>query len=51
MAYLELTKPRVTLMVALTALVSFYLASTGLDFVLLVHTIVGTTLLAAGCAV
>lgn len=51
LAYLELTKPRVTLMVVLTALVSFYLASTSVDFVLLVHTIVGTTLLAAGCAV
>lgn len=51
LSYLELTKPRVTLMVVLTALVSFYLASTSIDFVLLVHTIVGTTLLAAGCAV
>ena len=51
MAYLELTKPRVTLMVALTTLVSFYLASTGIDLVLLVQTLVGTTLLAAGCAV
>ena len=51
LAYLELTKPRVTLMVALTALISFYLASTNVDFVLLFHTIVGTTLLAAGCAV
>ena len=50
-AYLELTKPRVTLMVALTALVSFYLASASVDLVLLFHTIVGTTLLAAGCAV
>ena len=51
LAYLELTKPRVTLMVALTALVSFYLASASVDLVLLVHTMVGTTLLAAGCAV
>ena len=32
LAYLELTKPRVTLMVALTALVSFYLASTSHRF-------------------
>ncbi len=51
LAYLELTKPRVTLMVAVTALVSFYLASPSVDLVLLVHTMVGTTLLAAGCAV
>lgn len=49
--YAELTKPRITLMVVLTALVGFLLASPGkLDWILLAHTLFGTGLLAAGAS-
>lgn len=51
-AYLELTKPRVTLMVVLTAAAGFYLApARGVDLLLLFHTLLGTALLSAGTAV
>ncbi len=47
--YLELTKPRVTLMVAVTTAIGFYLGSgASLDFVLLLNTLAGTGLVAAG---
>jgi len=47
--YLDLTKPRVTSMVLVTAAVGFYLGSRGaLDVVLLLHTLFGITLVAAG---
>jgi protoheme IX farnesyltransferase len=47
--YLELTKPRVTLMVVITTAVGFYLGSgAGLDPVLLLCTLLGTALVAAG---
>jgi protoheme IX farnesyltransferase len=47
--YLELTKPRVTLMVVVTAAAGFYLAGTGSTQLLkLLHTLLGTGLLAAG---
>lgn len=47
--YLELTKPRVTLMVVITTAIGFYLGSgAGLDLVLLFNTLIGTGLVAAG---
>lgn len=54
--YVELLKPRVTLMVVLTTAISFYLASPGFSsdsgyLLLLAHTILGTIFLAGGCAV
>lgn len=49
--YVELTKPRVNLMVVLTAAVGFYLGAESLNFVLLLNTLLGTALLASGTAV
>jgi heme o synthase len=50
-AYVELTKPRVNFLVVLTAAAGFYMASTGpMDLLLLVHTVVGTALVAGGSA-
>jgi protoheme IX farnesyltransferase len=50
-AYLELTKPRVNLLVVLTAATGFYMASGGrVDLVLLLHTLFGTALVAGGSA-
>lgn len=47
--YLELTKPRVTLMVVLTMAFGFYLGSSGaMDWVKLVHALLGTALVAGG---
>ncbi len=47
--YLELTKPRVTSLVLVTTLAGFYLGSPGpMDWVLLLHALVGTALVAAG---
>lgn len=47
--YFELTKPRVTLMVVLTALFGFYLGARGeMDLLLLLHTLFGTALVAGG---
>jgi len=47
--YLALTKPRITLMVVLTSLFGFYLASSGpVDGVLLANLLVGTALSCAG---
>jgi protoheme IX farnesyltransferase len=49
---LELTKPRVTSMVMVTAAAGCYLAATGsVDLSLLIHTVLGTGLMAAGTAV
>jgi protoheme IX farnesyltransferase len=46
---LELTKPRITSMVAVTTAAGFVMASpAGLDFGLLLHALVGTCLVAAG---
>ncbi len=51
-AFFELTRPRVTLAVTLTSAAGFYLASSArLDLLLLLHTLVGTTLLSGGAAV
>lgn len=47
-AYTELTKPGITRMVVLTAAAGFYLATRGpLDIFLLLHTLVGTALVAS----
>ncbi|MBI4169172.1 MAG: UbiA family prenyltransferase, partial [Acidobacteria bacterium] len=47
--FLELTKPRVTSLVLVTTAVGFYLGSRGsLDAGLLLHTLLGTLLVAAG---
>ena len=49
MDYLALTKPRVVLMVLITAFVGFYLASPGeLHWLLLSHTLVGVALASGG---
>ncbi len=48
-AYVSLTKPDVTFLVVLTTVAGFYLGSEAiLDRVLLLHTLLGTTLVAAG---
>src|SRR5262249_9816970 len=47
----DLTKPRMSLLVLITTLVGFYMASTnGLRLVLLLHTIIGTALVAGGAS-
>ena len=49
---IELTKPRITLMVVLTAGIGMLLASEGgLSFELVLHTLLGTALLSAGSSV
>src|SRR5439155_15230077 len=49
--FLTLTKPRVNLLVLVTTAIGFYLGSFGtVDIALLVHTVVGTALVAAGAA-
>src|SRR3989449_10800369 len=48
-AFLELTKPRITQLVLLTAAAGFYLGSrAGVDVWLLVQTLIGGALVAAG---
>ena len=48
-AFLELTKPRITQLVLLTAAAGFYLGARGtVDLGLLAHTLLGTALVAAG---
>src|SRR5262249_10111555 len=49
--FLELTKPNITLMVLVTTLVGFYMGSRdGFNFLLLLHTIIGTGLVASGAS-
>ncbi|HYK90207.1 MAG TPA: heme o synthase, partial [Acidobacteriota bacterium] len=49
--FLELTKPRITLMVLVTTLVGFYLGLRGsVPLVLLGHTLLGTALVASGAS-
>lgn len=49
--HLELTKPRVTMLVLTTTVVGFYLGSAGpMDLALLLHTLIGTALSASGAA-
>jgi len=48
--YIELTKPRLTMLSVLTTLAGFYVASRGpLDVMLLVHTLLGTFMVGGGC--
>lgn len=48
---IELTKPRITILVLITTLVGFYMGSTdGLRVMLLLHTIFGTALVAGGAS-
>ena len=50
-AYVELTKPRIALMLVLTSAAGFYLGSVGIfDFVLFVNAMIGIALLAFGVA-
>jgi protoheme IX farnesyltransferase len=50
-AYVVLTKPDVTFLVVITTVAGFYLASPAhLDWTLLMHTLLGTTLVGAGTA-
>ncbi len=50
-SYLELTKPRITLLVTLTAAAGFFLGSPGqFDYVLCVHTLAAVALLSSGIA-
>ena len=50
-AYVALTKPDVTFLVAMTTVAGFYLGSRGpLDWALMLHTLGGTLLVAAGTA-
>jgi len=49
--YVQLTKPRITFMVIVTTFIGFVLGSAGpIDYVLLLHTIFGTALVAAGAS-
>lgn len=48
---MELTKPRITLLVLVTTLVGFYMGSRdGINLLLLFHTILGTALVASGAS-
>lgn len=48
--YLELTKPRLTLLSVLTTLAGFYVGTSGsVDVLTLVHTLVGTFMVGGGC--
>jgi len=48
--FVELTKPRLTMLSVLTTLAGFYMATTGeLALMLLVHTLIGTFLVGGGC--
>src|SRR5271166_5747412 len=50
-AYVALTKPDVTFLVVITTVAGFYLGSTGpMDWLLLLHTLCGTMLVAGGTA-
>src|SRR5262249_17223825 len=48
---MELTKPRITLLVLVTTLVGFYMGSRdGINLLILFHTILGTALVASGAS-
>ena len=49
--YVDLTKPRITLMVVLTGAVGYFLAGVGFSAAGLVHVVIGTALVAAGASV
>ncbi len=49
--FLELTKPRITLLVVVTTLIGFYVGSrVSIPFLLLCHTLLGTALVASGAS-
>ena len=49
--YIELTKPNITSLILLSTIVGFYLGSQqGIQILLLVHTLIGTALVASGTA-
>lgn len=48
--FVELTKPRITFLVLITTLVGFYMGSSELRVLLLVHTLLGTALVAGGAS-
>jgi protoheme IX farnesyltransferase len=49
--YVELTKPNVTTLILMSTAVGFYLgAAHGMKWLLLIHTLIGTTLVASGTA-
>ena len=48
--YMELTKPKLTMLAVLTTMVSFYLGSQPLDLAMLGHALLGTVMVAAGAA-
>ena len=49
--FAELTKPRITFLVLITTVVGFYMGSRdGVNFLLLLHTIIGTGLVASGAS-
>jgi protoheme IX farnesyltransferase len=48
--YSDLIKARLTFLVLLTTLVGFYLGSRPLDYVLMIHALLGTALVASGAA-
>jgi protoheme IX farnesyltransferase len=49
--FLELTKPRITILVLITTMVGFYMGSSdGVRYLLLFHTILGTAFVAAGAS-
>lgn len=48
--FIELTKPKLTLLAVLTTMVAFYLGSQPVDVILLFHTLVGTAMMGAGAA-
>jgi protoheme IX farnesyltransferase len=51
-SFYELTKPRMNFLVVMTTFVGFYMASRGaIDWALLLHTVLGTALTAAGASV
>src|SRR5437879_3184549 len=48
--FMELTKPRLTMLSVMTTLAGFYVATTGkLELMLLSHTLIGTFLVGGGC--
>ncbi len=50
--FYELTKPRMNFLVVITTMVGFYMAANvGIDWLLLLHTLLGTALTAAGASV
>ena len=49
--FYELTKPRLNFLVLITTMVGFFMASRRADWVLVLHTLLGTALTAAGAGV